>query len=132
VFAAIINRAALTSSMDTDHRTSSPPHDPARWRPLCPPSARAWTALRPLVPELPLEGFRGGSASRGSCTRVGESKLPTHQLFPAIRNFSLNPHPRRLASPTSVPAVERCRTARKPPVRNWHDHRDNELRPRRE
>jgi hypothetical protein len=28
VFAAVINRAALTSSMDTDHRTSSPPHDP--------------------------------------------------------------------------------------------------------
>jgi hypothetical protein len=26
VFAAVINRAALTSSMGTDHRTSSPPH----------------------------------------------------------------------------------------------------------
>ena len=75
VFAAVINRAALASSMDTDHRTSSPPHDPATcWRPTAPRDS-------------PLEGFPGKSASRDSCTRVKKFKLPTQQLFPAIRNF---------------------------------------------
>jgi hypothetical protein len=46
---------------------------------------RRWTALRPLVSELRLEGDRWGNGlpAEGSCTRVIESKLLIHELFPA-------------------------------------------------
>ena len=54
-----------------------------------------------------------------------QSKLPNQQLFPAIRNFSLNPHPRRRASLTSVPAVELCRVDAKASREDLARHPDD-------
>ena len=81
VFAAVINRAALASSMDTDHRTSSPPHDPAtRWRPTAPRDS-------------PLEGVPGKICQPRFLHSGEKVQIANPAVVPRHSEFSLNPHP---------------------------------------